>query len=150
MNSRFALIHKKGTGTKMAEKLNNFEKFERKKKKIKFHPCSQPRDLLMTSQMPWTTQQQVWLLMNTQNLEKQVKLCYLVRGCPIRKSHCDNWVYLFTKKRALSFLLIVADKCNLYTKYSNNNYENFSFQPGLIRQYVQCTYSNEHIAQRGY
>ena len=26
----------------MAEKLNNFEKFERKK--IKFQPCSQPRD----------------------------------------------------------------------------------------------------------
>ena len=34
----------KGTGTKMAEKLNNFEYFERKK--IKFQPCSQPRDLL--------------------------------------------------------------------------------------------------------
>ena len=47
-------IHKnsqKGTGTKMAEKLNNFEKFKRKKK-IKFQPCSQPRDLLMTGQMP--------------------------------------------------------------------------------------------------
>ena len=28
----------KGTGTKMAEKLNNFEKFERKK--VKFQPCS--------------------------------------------------------------------------------------------------------------
>ena len=40
----------KGTGIKMAEKLNNFEKFERKK--IKFQPCSQPRDLLMTDQMP--------------------------------------------------------------------------------------------------
>ena len=41
----------------MAEKLNNFEKFE--KKKIKFQPCSQPRDLLlMTGQMPQTTQPQ--------------------------------------------------------------------------------------------
>ena len=39
-----------GTGTKMAEKLNNFEKVERKK--LKFQPCSQPRDLLMTGQMP--------------------------------------------------------------------------------------------------
>ena len=29
----------KGTGTKMAEKLNNFEQFERKKK---IQPCSQP------------------------------------------------------------------------------------------------------------
>ena len=28
----------KGTGTKMAEKLNNFERFERKK--VKFQPCS--------------------------------------------------------------------------------------------------------------
>ena len=28
----------KGTGTKIAEKLNNFEKFERKK--VKFQPCS--------------------------------------------------------------------------------------------------------------
>ena len=27
----------KGTGTKMAEKMNNFEKFERKK--VKFQPC---------------------------------------------------------------------------------------------------------------
>ena len=63
MNSRFAKKSQKGTGTKMAEKLNNFEKFERKKKKrerkkIKFQPSSQ-------------------------NLEKQVKPCYLVRGCPI-------------------------------------------------------------------
>ena len=33
----------KGTGTKMAEKLNKFEKFE---KKIKFQTCSQPRDPL--------------------------------------------------------------------------------------------------------
>jgi hypothetical protein len=40
----------KGTGTKMAEKMNDFEKFERKK--IQFQPCSQPRDLLMTGQMP--------------------------------------------------------------------------------------------------
>ena len=40
----------KGTRTKMAEKLNNLEKFERKK--IKVQPCSQPRDLLMTGQMP--------------------------------------------------------------------------------------------------
>jgi hypothetical protein len=39
----------KCTGTKMAEKLNNFEKFERKK--IKLQPFSQPRDLLMTGQM---------------------------------------------------------------------------------------------------
>ena len=36
----------KGTGTKMAEKLNNFKKTQ--KKYIKF----QPRDLLMTGQMP--------------------------------------------------------------------------------------------------
>ena len=28
----------KGTGTKIAEKLNNYEKFERKK--VKFQPCS--------------------------------------------------------------------------------------------------------------
>ena len=40
----------KGTGTKIAEKLNNFEKFERKK--IKFQSCSQPRDLLMSGQIP--------------------------------------------------------------------------------------------------
>jgi hypothetical protein len=40
----------KGTGTKMPEKMNNFEKFERKK--IKFQPFSQSRDLLMTGQMP--------------------------------------------------------------------------------------------------
>ena len=39
----------KGTGTKIVEKLNNFEKFDRKI--IKFQPCSQPRDLLMTGQM---------------------------------------------------------------------------------------------------
>ena len=36
----------KGTGAKKAEKLKFFEKFERKKNK--FQPCSQPRDLLMT------------------------------------------------------------------------------------------------------
>ena len=53
----------------MAKKLNNFEKFERKK--IKFEPCSQPKDLLMTGQMPQTTQPQVWLLINTQNLGKK-------------------------------------------------------------------------------
>jgi hypothetical protein len=41
----------KGTGTKMAEKLNNFEIFKRKEKH-NFQPCSQPRDLLMTVQMP--------------------------------------------------------------------------------------------------
>ena len=40
----------KGTGTKMAEKLNNFEKFERKKNQIS--ALFQPRDLLMTGQMP--------------------------------------------------------------------------------------------------
>ena len=39
----------KGTETKMAEKLNNFEKFERKEKEIKFQPCSQPS--LVTGQM---------------------------------------------------------------------------------------------------
>jgi hypothetical protein len=39
----------KGTGTKIAEKLNNFEKCERKK--VKIQPCSKPRDLLMTGQM---------------------------------------------------------------------------------------------------
>ena len=33
----------KATGTKMAEKLNNFEIFERKE--IKFQPCSQTIDL---------------------------------------------------------------------------------------------------------
>jgi hypothetical protein len=38
----------KGTGTKMAEKLNNMEKL--KEKKIHFQPCS--RDLQMTGQMP--------------------------------------------------------------------------------------------------
>ena len=31
MNSRFAKNSQKGTEAKMAEKLNNFEKFERKK-----------------------------------------------------------------------------------------------------------------------
>ena len=46
----FAFFHLKCTETKMAEKLNNFEKVERKK--LKFQPCSQPRDLLMTGQMP--------------------------------------------------------------------------------------------------
>ena len=40
----------KGTGTKNAEKLNNFEKFERKK--VKFQPCFEPKHLLMTGQMP--------------------------------------------------------------------------------------------------
>jgi hypothetical protein len=44
---------KKGTGAKMAEKLNNFEKFVRKK--FKFMSYSQPKDLLMTGQMPKTT-----------------------------------------------------------------------------------------------
>ena len=38
----------------MTEKLNNFEKFERKK--FKFMSYSQPKDLLMTGQMPKTTQ----------------------------------------------------------------------------------------------
>jgi len=32
INSRFTLIDKKDIGTKMAEKLNNLKKFERKKK----------------------------------------------------------------------------------------------------------------------
>ena len=40
----------KDTGTKMAEKLNNFEKLERNK--IRFQPCFQLRHLLMTDQMP--------------------------------------------------------------------------------------------------
>ena len=42
----------KGTGTKMTEKLNNFEKFARKKNQIKFQCCS-----LITGQMPrpWTS-----------------------------------------------------------------------------------------------
>ena len=40
----------KGTGLKIAENLNNFENFERKKGK--FQPCSLPRDLLTTGQMP--------------------------------------------------------------------------------------------------
>ena len=43
----------KGTGTKMAQKLNSFEKFERKK--IKYQPCSQPRDFLRTREMPQNT-----------------------------------------------------------------------------------------------
>ena len=38
MNYRFALIHEKGTGTKIAEKLKNLEKFGRRKK-VKFQPC---------------------------------------------------------------------------------------------------------------
>jgi hypothetical protein len=40
----------KGTGSKITEKFNNFEKFERKK--IKLQPCSQLRDLLMGGQIP--------------------------------------------------------------------------------------------------
>ena len=40
----------KGTGTKMIEKLNNFEKFEGRKN-IKFQPYSQPEDIMMTDQM---------------------------------------------------------------------------------------------------
>jgi hypothetical protein len=40
MNSRFAKINKKTQEQKMVEKLNNFEKFERK---IKYQPCSQRR-----------------------------------------------------------------------------------------------------------
>ena len=38
-------------------------------------------------------------------------------------------------------------KCNLYTKFSNNNYGNLLFQPGLI---VVITYRVEHTAYRGY
>ena len=43
----------KATGTKIVEKLNKFEEFERKK--VKFQACSYPRDLLITGQMPQTT-----------------------------------------------------------------------------------------------
>jgi hypothetical protein len=64
----------------MAEKLNNFEKFERKKKS---------NSAMISSQRPTDD----WLdaldnlaiglvAKNTQNLEKQVKICYIVRGCP--------------------------------------------------------------------
>ena len=62
----------KGTETIMAEKLN--------KEKKSFQPCSQIRALLVNGQMPQTVQPQVWLLIHTQNLEKQVKICCLVRG----------------------------------------------------------------------
>ena len=47
MNSRFAKVHKKGTGTKMAEKLNNFEKFERKEIQL----CAQLSNVLITGHM---------------------------------------------------------------------------------------------------
>ena len=53
-----------------------------------------------------------------------------------------NWV-TYSQKTSFVLFAYIADKCNLYTKHSNNNYENFSLQPGLIS-------SNEHIAQRGY
>ena len=36
--------------------------------------------------MPQTSQLQVWLLINTQNLEKLVKPCYLAQGCSIMKT----------------------------------------------------------------
>ena len=36
MNSRFALIPKKGTGTEIAEKFDNLKKFQRKKNKIAY------------------------------------------------------------------------------------------------------------------
>ena len=72
----------KGTGTKIAEKLNNFEKFKRKK--------SQISALFLTQRPPddWSDALDplaIGLVANkfTQNLEKQVKICYLVRGCPI-------------------------------------------------------------------
>ena len=38
INSRFAKNSQKGTGTKMAEELNNFEKFERKKNSPVLNP----------------------------------------------------------------------------------------------------------------
>jgi hypothetical protein len=80
MNSRFALIHKKVQEQKMTEKLNNFEKFERKKNQISA--------LFLTQRPPddWPDALDhlaIGLVANTQNLEKQVKSCYLVRGCPI-------------------------------------------------------------------
>ena len=46
MISRFALIHKKAQKQKVAEKLNNFEKFERKKKSALFLTHKPPDDWL--------------------------------------------------------------------------------------------------------
>ena len=44
MISRFALIHKKAQKQKVAEKLNNFQKFERKKKSALFLTHKPPDD----------------------------------------------------------------------------------------------------------
>jgi hypothetical protein len=41
-NSRFLKNSQRGTGTKKTEKLNNFEEFERKKKKSNFSPVLNP------------------------------------------------------------------------------------------------------------
>ena len=65
----------------MAGKLNNFENFERKKNQI---------SVLFSTQRPlddWPDALDhlaISLVANKYtNLEKQVKICYLVRSCPI-------------------------------------------------------------------
>ena len=63
----------------MAEKLNNFEKFHRKKP-LKFQPCSQPRDLLMTLQMPYTTKPQVFFANKYTKLGKNSEKLLLSHG----------------------------------------------------------------------
>lgn len=69
----------------MAEKLNYFEKFERKKNQISVlfstQSTQRPPDDWPDALDPLA----IGLVANkfTQNLEKQVKICYLVRGCPI-------------------------------------------------------------------
>ena len=56
MNTKFTLIHKKAQEQKWLKNetiLKNLkEKKKKKEKEKKNQPCSQPRDLLMTGQMP--------------------------------------------------------------------------------------------------
>ena len=66
---------------------------------------------LLTGQMPWTTQPQVWLLIN---LEKQVKPCYLVRGFPIcRHVDYENPTVVSVNKGTYCFLVNIDANLSL-------------------------------------
>ena len=73
----------KGTGTKMAKKLKILKNLKGKKNRISA--------LFSTQRLPddWPDvldHLAIGLVAN--KYTKQVKTCYLVRGCPIKKSHC--------------------------------------------------------------
>ena len=75
MNSRISKIHKKEQEQKWLKNWTILKNL----KKIKFQPCSQPRDLLMTGQMPYKPlRHNIWMLINKQKLEKLAKFFYLV------------------------------------------------------------------------